>query len=221
MKFLSELATAGLFACISLIGGCVNSHPPNHWWTTEDSLNIVNEILAHRADVDSSFRNDSDSPFNKDASIRFEGIKWFPADIHYYFQSRLYRYETPETVSVFGTKGDERREVKYGYFLLNVEGKNHRLNVYKFTPHEKEYVANRDLLSVWFTDETTGKETYHVGRYLEVGNEHSDPEHRYIIDLNNAYNPYCAYSPLYSCAIPRKEDHLDFPVRAGEMKYHP
>jgi uncharacterized protein (DUF1684 family) len=60
-----------------------------------------------------------------------------------------------------------------------------------------------------------------VGRYLEVGQEVADPDYLYTIDFNNAYNPYCAYSSQYSCAIPRKEDHLDFPIRAGEMKYHP
>jgi len=42
----------------------------------------------------------------------------------------------------------------------------------------------------------------------------------YIIDFNKAYNPYCAYSSLYSCAIPRREDRIPTPVRAGELKYH-
>jgi uncharacterized protein (DUF1684 family) len=63
-------------------------------------------------------------------------------------------------------------------------------------------------------------ETYHVGRYVDVGAEQPDPEHVYVIDFNNAYNPYCAYSSLYSCAIPRREDRIPTPVRAGELKYH-
>jgi uncharacterized protein (DUF1684 family) len=44
--------------------------------------------------------------------------------------------------------------------------------------------------------------------------------HVYVIDLNKAYNPYCAYSSLYSCAVPRQEDRLTIAVRAGELKYH-
>jgi uncharacterized protein (DUF1684 family) len=76
------------------------------------------------------------------------------------------------------------------------------------------------MLSVWFTDETTGKETYRVGRYVEVGEENPDPQFVYTIDLNKAYNPYCAYSDLYSCAIPRKEDHIPIAIRAGEKNYH-
>ena len=192
----------------------------NHRRITEDSIHIVHEILSHRAEVDSFFRYDPDSPFNNDTSIHFEGIKWFPIDVNYFFQSKLYRYNTPETVSVFGTKGEERRELKYGYFVLNFEGQNYKLNVYKFTPYDRAYASHKNLLSVWFTDETTGKETYEVGRYVEVGNEQPDTGHYYIINFNNAYNPYCAYSSMYSCAIPRKEDHLNLPVHAGEMKYH-
>ena len=115
----------------------------------------------------------------------------------------------------------KRKELKYGYFLLFFNGQRHKINVYKFTPYDsRRFETYRNLLSVWFTDATTGKETYEVGRYIEIGDESPDINHLYIINLNNAYNPYCAYSPQYSCAIPRKEDHLDFSVLAGELKYH-
>ena len=56
---------------------------------------VTRETLAHRSEVDYSFRNDPDSPFNRDTTIRYDGIKWFPPDPKYYFQSRLYRYERP------------------------------------------------------------------------------------------------------------------------------
>ncbi|MBI1803789.1 MAG: DUF1684 domain-containing protein [Ignavibacteriae bacterium] len=182
---------------------------------------IVQETLAHRSEIDSSFRNDPDSPFNRDTSIRYEGIKWFPPDPQFYFRSKLYQYERPETVIVYGTKGEERTQLKFGYFFLGFDGKDQKLNAYKVIPSDPLQAAlNRNQLSVWFTDETTGKETYEVGRYVDVGEETGDTNHIYTINLNNAYNPYCAYSALYSCAIPRKEDHLGFPVRAGEMKYH-
>ena len=185
-----------------------------------DSLRIVEEIRQHRAEVDSAFRYEPESPFNKDTSAHFDGIKWFPPDVRYYFRSNLFRHEHPETVSVFGTKGEERRQVKYGYFTFDLDGKEYRLNAYKSVGEESQRSPMvRDYLSVWFTDETTGKETYNVGRYLDVGDEDPDPNHLYTINLNNAYNPYCAYSEIYSCAVPRREDHLNLAVRAGEMKY--
>ena len=73
--------------------------------------------------------------------------------------------------------------------------------------------------SLWFTDLTTGKETYEVGRYLDFLKD-EDPDYVYTLDFNLTYNPYCAYSPAYSCPIPRKEDHLDLAVTAGEKKWH-
>ena len=42
----------------------------------------------------------------------------------------------------------------------------------------------------------------------------------YTLDFNLAYNPYCAYSSAYGCAIPRKEDWLDLAITAGEKKWH-
>ncbi len=182
--------------------------------TQADTLRILQEIARYRADADEFFRNSPDSPFRRDTTIRFTGIKWLPPNLNYYFQSTLHRYDHPETVIILGTKGEERKELKYGYFVFIFGGAEYKLNVYK----SAEGNASR-ALSVWFTDATTGKETYHVGRYVDVGDESPDQSHIYTVNLNNAYNPYCAYSAMYSCAVPRKEDHLPFAVHAGEMNY--
>jgi uncharacterized protein len=191
-----------------------------------DSLMIVQDNIAHRSAVDSSFRYDESSPFKRDTMIEYHGIKWFPIDSRYRGISQLHRYANAETVIVLGTKGEERKQLRYGYFTVTVPDDRAqpivlKINAYKFTPYDtKRYALYRDALSVWFTDETTGKETYGVGRYVDVGNEDTDPDHPYVIDFNKAYNPYCAYSNLFSCAVPRKEDHLDIALRVGEMKYH-
>ena len=105
--------------------------------------------------------------------------------------------------------------------LLRIGDADHRLNAYKFSPEDvRRHPQLASNLSVWFTDETTGGETYGVGRYVEVEAESDDPDHVYVVNLNNAHNPYCAYNPTYSCAIPTREDRLPIAVRAGEMSYH-
>jgi len=191
-----------------------------------DSLKIVTENQAHRESADEFFRTDPGSPFRRDSSVAYHGIRWFAVDPRYRVSSVLHRYDHPETVVVMGTRGEQRRNLKYGYFEFALPDENGgaklcRLNVYKFTPYDgQRYILYRDILSVWFTDRTTGKETYDVGRYVEIGSEVEDPSHSYLIDLNKSYNPYCAYSSLYSCAVPREEDRLDVAVRAGEKKYH-
>jgi uncharacterized protein (DUF1684 family) len=191
-----------------------------------DSLAIITENLTHRTTVDAFMRSDGGSPFRRDTTVTYSGIRWFPIDPRFQVTSILHRYEQPETVIVMGTRGEQRRNLKYGYFeflLPDGQGASQlcRINVYKFTPYDgQRYQLYRDHLSVWFTDLTTGKETYDVGRYVEVGIEFPDRNHAYVIDFNKAYNPYCAYSSLYSCAIPRQEDHIDVAINAGEKKYH-
>jgi uncharacterized protein (DUF1684 family) len=202
-----------------LFPSCQTGHEERKW-SSDDSLRIVQEILAYRAEADSFFRYDPDSPFRRDTSIEYEGVRWYPPNVNYYLQSQLHRYANPETVIVMGTHGEERRHLKYGYFRLKVDGKDIRLNAYKFLPSDsKRYALYKDHLSVWFTDHTTGKETYKVGRYLDVGTESPDTNFLYTINFNNAYNPYCAYSDMYSCVIPRREDHLGVAIHAGELKY--
>lgn len=221
---IRSLVGVGLLAVYAVLSGCNNRTLPA--LSPADSLAIFQDNLRHRAEVDRFHRTSPDSPFQRDTSARYTGLKWYPINPYYCGKSVLHRYANPETVSVYGTKGEERRNLRYGYFEFAVPDgdgamKTIRLNVYKFTPQDaRRYELYRNVLSVWFTDETTGKETYHVGRYVEVGEEHPDPNFVYTIDLNRAYNPYCAYSDLYSCAIPRKEDHIPIAIRAGEKKYH-
>ncbi|MGA9118773.1 MAG: DUF1684 domain-containing protein [Bacteroidota bacterium] len=194
--------------------------------TASDSVMIVTDNILHRAEVDSFFRTDENSPFRRDTTIAYHGIVWYPVDPHFRVTSLLHRYATPETVTVMGTKGEERRQLKYGYFEFVLPDERGvpvqlKVNVYKFTPSDSlRYRLYRDNLEVWFRDRTTGTETYDVGRYIDVGDEQKDPDALYIIDFNKAYNPYCAYSSMYSCAVPRKEDYLDIHLRVGERKYH-
>ncbi|HLF13928.1 MAG TPA: DUF1684 domain-containing protein [Bacteroidota bacterium] len=215
MKTLCLLLATALIALTS----CKQEAPRT--MSGADSLRAINESLEYRRTAEDFFRNHSSSPFKTDPPVPYEGLRWYPPDAGYYFTLRLHRYERPETVVVYGTKGEPRNQIRYGWFTIPIGGKEHRLNVYKFTPDDvRRHPQLAGTLSVWFTDETTGGETYPVGRYVEIEPEAGDPDHLYVVNLNNAHNPYCAYNPSYSCAIPTREDRLPAAVRAGEMNYH-
>ena len=209
-----------------LAAGCTGKEPRLPALSAADSATIIDENLAHRDAMDLFFQTDPSSPFMRDTSVDYNGIRWFPINPLYRGTSMLHRYANPETVIVMGTKGEARRELRYAYFefpVPDVEGRPVliRLNAYKFTPYDADrYHRYRNALSVAFTDETTGKETYDVGRYLDVGDENPDPTFVYTLDLNKTFNPYCAYSNIFSCAVPRDEDHIPVPLRVGEMRYH-
>jgi uncharacterized protein (DUF1684 family) len=181
---------------------------------TPEQRAYIASIEQSRHEKDEWMKNDPSSPFNKDSSIHFSPLKYYPVDPDFVFTSALYENEKKDTVIIFGTKGEERKVVKYGYAVWKRRNEEWKINVYKGVSR-----TGHEYYSIWFTDRTTGKTTYGVGRYLDF-DLNPDKEFLYTIDFNKAYNPYCAYSALYSCAIPSKEDYIDVAIEAGEQSFH-
>ncbi|GAB4136155.1 MAG: DUF1684 domain-containing protein [Ignavibacteriales bacterium] len=158
-------------------------------------------------------KNNPESPFNFKSKVEFHDLNYFDINFELRFKSKLFPYKQKDTVTIFGTKGEPRKTVRFGFVMFNYKNKDYKLNVY-----ESEYSGEK-YYSIWFTDRTTNKESYGVGRYLDF---ELNPDSNYVhdIDFNLAYNPYCAYSKEYSCAIPTKEDYIDIEINAGEKKFH-
>ena len=190
-----------------LISGCGKALTP-------EQQKYINSVEEFRQEKNNYMKNDPSSPFNQDSNAVFSELKYFDIDTNFVFKSPLNVYEPQDTVIVLGTKGEERKTLRYGYVNFNYSGISHKINVYKGTSRR-----GQEYYSIWFTDKTTGEETYGVGRYIDFDLD-SDSGHIYTIDFNLAYNPYCAYSSRYSCAIPTKEDYLDIAVEAGEKSFH-
>jgi len=220
---LTHLTRISLVTPILLAGFLIGSCGPEgpRGLPLDDRARAVNETMQNRRDMEEFFRNHPASPFKTAPAVPFEGIRWYPPDPEYYFLTKLVRSAAPETVIVSGTKGEARNQLRVGYFPITIGGTEYRLNVYKDTDDDiRRHPELATNLSVWFTDETTGKETYEVGRYIRIEPENPDPDHLYVVNLNDAHNPYCAYNPAYSCAIPTEKDRLPIAIRAGELKYH-
>ncbi|HEX8026540.1 MAG TPA: DUF1684 domain-containing protein, partial [Candidatus Limnocylindrales bacterium] len=72
-----------------------------------------------------------------------------------------------------------------------------------------------------FRDATNGRETYGAGRYLLDGAKSADlgPGTRpdsLILDFNFAFQPSCAFDPIWSCPLAPPENRLDIRIEAGE-----
>jgi uncharacterized protein (DUF1684 family) len=119
----------------------------------------------------------------------------------------------PDTLTILSTRGNRRRAVRVGWFDFLIGQTACRLVATRLL---EPGVSEGDA-SVFFTDATTGKETYAVGRYVDL---QKVPGGRYILDFNNAYNPACAFSDHYNCPIPTKANALPIAIRAGEMDAH-
>ncbi|MCW8848887.1 MAG: DUF1684 domain-containing protein [Melioribacteraceae bacterium] len=181
---------------------------------TPEELEYIESIKQSRIEVDEWMKNDPSSPFNFKGKVEFHGLNYYDVDPDFVFKTKFVGYDDKKTVQVFGTKGEERSAVKFGYLPIKKDGKEYRLNLYANVGQDSTV-----YYSIWFTDKTTNNETYGVGRYLAF-ELIPNIEHVYTIDFNKAFNPYCAYTSSYSCAIPTKDDYLDLAITAGEKKYH-
>lgn len=180
-------------------------------YTPEEKV-YISKIEQQRIEDNEWYKNDPNSPFNKKGKVEFHELKYYDVDPSFVFKSKLYEYGQKDTVTIYGTKGEPRETVRFGYVQINKDNKDYKIHVYESGAEQKYY-------SIWFTDKTTNETTYGVGRYLNFERQ-NDPEHIYTIDFNLAYNPYCAYTSNYSCAIPTKEDYIDLAIEAGEKKFH-
>jgi len=196
------LTTVGL-----LFSGCDNF--------TDDQKEYIIELTEFRTEKNIEFRDSSYSPFNRKSKVEFHSLKYFDANFDFIFTGKLIENEIKDTVKVFGTKGEERISVRYG--LLKLQNEVNKLDVKVYETLARDGITK--YYSIWFTDKTTNDESYGVGRYVHFELNES-PDYIYTVDFNYAFNPYCAYSAEYSCAIPTKEDYLDIAIEAGEKKFH-
>lgn len=132
--------------------------------------------------------------------------EWFPYDPAYRFVVRLVPDEA--NVAIGSTREREREAIRAGWLHFVVNGVSSRVMALRLN----EPGVAPDALEVYFTDATSGRESYRM-RYLEVT---AETDGRLVLDFNRAYNPACAYSPHFNCPIPPSENHLPVPIRAGE-----
>jgi len=143
----------------------------------------------------------------------YKGIPYFPPDLSYHVIAALTPNPKPDTTIILSTRGNQRRAVRVGWFDFKVKGSPCRLEAMRLL----EPGVGEKALDLFFTDLTTGKESYSVGRYLEPKPR---PDGLYTLDFNMCYNPACAYSEHYNCPIPPRENRLQVAIRAGEMDPH-
>lgn len=172
----------------------------------------AHELENYRREKDEFFASDNDSPIPSEARAQgFKGLTYYPAAPEYRVMAQVIPFANQDVVQLGSTKGDVRPQVRFADLRFMLNGQERRLTGYQDVDPD-----NGNALFVPFRDATTGKETYGAGRYLEVEMEREGERITAVLDFNLAYNPWCAYNPLYSCTLPPNENTLDTPVQAGE-----
>ncbi len=166
------------------------------------------EVLEWRRRKDEFFKSGYESPVPYGERAAFNGLNYFPYDEGHRVKFKFVKNPKAEAVQFQTSTGEVKAYVKAGWLEFSVKGKAGRLAAFlSGAAGEKDYF-------VPFRDATSGRESYPAGRYVEV------PQSSKEIDFNMAYNPYCAYSPDYSCPLSPAENWLKLEIRAGEKKWH-
>lgn len=173
------------------------------------------EIAKHRAKQESEFRDPEKSPLGKKGAKKFKGLNYYPVDLKYRVTAKFIPNEKPELFKMKTSTARLPEYSKYGDLVFTIDGVELKLEVYE-SPAISGNPEYANYLFVPFTDLTNGEETYHVGRYLDLKKPLSE---EVILDFNLSYNPYCSYSPNYSCPIPPAANQLSIAIPAGEKMY--
>ena len=177
-----------------------------------DSMAAVNEIKKFQDELNSGYSSKETSPLDNKARKKFKGHKFFPINLDYRVEAEL---RVTENLPVFKMKTSTERLAdykKYGELIFTIKGEEMKLNVYQSTDLLKR-AGYEDYLFLPFTDLTNGNLSYSGGRYIDL--RIPKEGNTIVLDFNQAYNPYCAYSDHYSCPIVPAENHLNTEILAG------
>ncbi len=156
---------------------------------------------------DEFFARGADSPLTDEQRATFAGLRYFDPDPALRFEVRLDRSTAAPPEEIQTSTGDVQQLARAGTLRFAVDGREVALVAFE-QGHE---------LFIPFRDATSADETYGAGRYVEA---HPLGGDLFELDLNGAYNPYCAYNDPWSCPLPPRENWLAVPVRAGEKSFH-
>lgn len=168
----------------------------------------IHTLEEFRRQKDAWFKSSSDSPLPYGERADFAGLSYYPENEELRLVLQLEEFAEQQPITMTTSTGGTQEYLRWGQIHFAVDGQPAMLTVY--------YASWGDYF-VPFVDATSGVETYGAGRYLEIEELGGGS---FLVDFNQAYNPYCAYNEEYSCPIPPAENRLSVPIRAGEKVYH-
>ncbi len=156
-------------------------------------------------------RFNAESPLTEEQKRGLKSLKFYAIDPAYRVKARLLPIEIKKVREVPLTDGSTERYLEHSWAEFELGGKTNKVLLL-------QSLSESDMRNFFlaFADETSGKETYGGGRYLNV---RQDGKNSITIDFNLAFNPYCAYNPDFACPLPPRENILEIAIPVGEKNY--
>jgi uncharacterized protein (DUF1684 family) len=183
------------------------------------------EVLAtYRKRRDEIFATHPQSALSSAQRERFRGLQYYPSNPAAVVEATVRpARESPTRDSPFSSEGDGVEAmplILVAHLDFMLVGWTGSLSLYWIDVYGGG-------LFLPFRDATAPAESYGGGRYLFDTVKGSDflalpgknGDHRILLDFNYAYNPSCAYNPVWVCPLAPRENNLPVRVEAGEMKY--
>jgi len=171
------------------------------------------EVEQMRADKDQFFTEHPQSPIKPEYREAFDGLAYFEPDPQFRVPARVRVYGNPNPIELEVTAGAPIRYLRAVIFEFELRGERIQMAGYR------QESAEDQTIFIPFRDKTTGQQTYHRGRYMEM-----EPDEELVngdvvtLDFNLAYNPFCAYTDTFACPLAPEENWLEVVVPAGEKK---
>lgn len=146
-------------------------------------------VLGEREATAEWLRSGDDSPVPAEARAGFRPA-FYPYDGGPVFLTRMRRAPVAETVALTSAEGVLIRMTRLGTVTISLAGEVVELTVYRVP------VAGRLYYDIHLRDATNGDTTPAAGRWLDLIPMGDD---RFLIDVNRARLPWCAYDPALPC----------------------
>jgi hypothetical protein len=166
----------------------------------------MNELKEIRKQKDQFMHVHPQSPLTPEQKSTFSGLNYFDEDASLRLEVAVEPFEEQAEIVMQTSTGGTQTYRRYGRFQFEVAGEKAELTLFA-SPHG---------FFLPFVDSQAGTETYGAGRYLDP---EPNEDGNFLIDFNDAYNPYCAYNEMWTCPIPPAENRLALPIMAGEKNY--
>jgi uncharacterized protein len=180
---------------------------------SETTEAYVQEIKKERAEKDDFMKTSKESPF-KDSLSLFKGLHYFEPHSKYRIIADIEPVADKKMLILPTSDGKEKKYLEYAYASFQLDGVTNKLLILEII----DMGPYKGTLFLAFADDTSAKETYGAGRYLDL--KKVPGAATLTLDFNKAYNPYCAYSENFSCPFPPKENLMKVAIRAGEKTYY-
>jgi uncharacterized protein (DUF1684 family) len=167
----------------------------------------VTRIQHARTAKDATFQSQPD-PVPENLKPKFLPLVYYDIDPTYNVPAAFKAATQTDTFDMVYSDGAMRKVQRLGTLEFSIKGQPLKLTAYMEVGS-----PDTNRLFVPFKDTTSGTDTYPAGRYIDLDRTPTDI---YSLDFNVSYNPSCYFSPLYSCPVTPKENHLPIPIPAGE-----